>query len=728
MRRRSSGVAVGQMVGGRYRLERRLSPAGGPQGELWQGTDTLAGEAPVALRRLGPELDQERARAIAVRLQGLLHPQVPRFGAAIAAGDDLWLVREWQMGRTYAQLLSARAERQLVFGAGEVLLLLRQLLPVLAALHSQDLLHGDLTPANLLRRDSDGLPVLLDFGVVRGSAGAGEAPLGATPGYAPPELVRGEPAQPWMDLHALGVLALVLLSGDGPEALLDPVSLAWRWPAALDAEPALAALLRRLLSAEPRERFASAGQALVAAQALAMPDSTGPVPRADRTVALVPRSEPSPPQPEAVEPAAGEPSSPDSTSQEAAVEPAAPEPAPPEPDPEPPAPPRLRLVPPPAPTAAQLRPVRTRSRDEQREEAAEGGLWPVLIALVVSAVVGTALGWWWLGRGSQSPPGQPNLGELPTSLPPAEVDQRQQLLNRLRALQIDRGWFLRLVDAALQAQVPERRGRPLGEGLEDAPLRRAWNELAEEWLARVEQLPLALRQRLGSYSDADWSGRQRELVAQGLSPSVLRQLVSGSARNLLPAFAASELPPEPFRQLWYAAAQQTLETLRIEPIDAPTQTTQVLTAEVPASGARLFAIRLPPDHGLALGVSGTPLLQMSLFDADGGPLAPRGPLRVVTVASQKRSPLQLLVINEGVAPTRISLSLRADPPPPAAVPEPPSPADAPPPPEGAAPAPAPSDAAGPGDAAAPATPEAPSAPAESQAAPEIAPEGGPPPR
>jgi serine/threonine-protein kinase len=125
-------------------------------------------------------------------------------------------------------------------------------------------------------------------------------------------------------------------------------------------------------------------------------------------------------------------------------------------------------------------------------------------------------------------------------------------------------------------------------------------------------------------------------------------------------------------------------------------------------------------------VSGTPLLQMSLFDADGSPLAPRGPLRVVTVASQKRSPLQLLVINEGVAPTRISLSLRADPPAPAAVPEPPSPGEAPPPPEGATPAPAPAE--GPGEAAAPATPEAPSAPAESEAIPEIAPDGGPPPR
>jgi serine/threonine-protein kinase len=671
-------VAPGQLIAERYRLERRLSEDVVGQGELWQATDTLAADAPVALRRLGPGADQGRLRERWGRLRELLHPQVPRFGGIFAEGSDLWLVREWQAGRTYDRLLQARAERQLVFGAGEVLLLLRQLLPVLVALHSQDLLHGDLSPANLLRRDSDGLPVLLDFGLVRGTAGDGEPAAGTTPGFAPPELVRGEPAQPWMDLHALAVVALVLLSGDGPETLLDPVTLEWRWPAALDSEPALASALRRLLSRDPRERFATAAQALAALQAVPMPDSTGPVPRADRTVALVPRPEPAAaPPPAEPPPVPSPPSEPPPPSEPSP--PATPPPAP------------LRLVPPPAPTASQLRPPRARSREDEREAAAEGGLWPVLIALVLSAVAGTALGWWWLSRGTVQVPGPSDVGALSNSLPPAEVDQRQQLLNRLRALQIDRGWFLRLVDAALLAQYPERRGRLPGDALEDAPLRRIWNELAEEWLARIEQLPLGLRQRLGAFSDADWNGRQRELVAQGLSPTVLRQLVSGSARSLLSSQAGPGMPPEPFRQIWYAAAQQTLENLRIEPIEAPSQTTLVQTAEVPASGARLFAIRVPPDHGLALGVSGTPLLQMSLFAADGSPLAPRGSLRVVTVGAQKSSPLQLLVTNEGVAPTRISLSLRADPPPPVAPPAsegtgatPPAPSGAEAPAEGAA--------------------------------------------
>ena len=99
----------------------------------------------------------------------------------------------------------------------------------------------------------------------------------------------------------------------------------------------------------------------------------------------------------------------------------------------------------------------------------------------------------------------------------------------------------------------------------------------------------------------------------------------------------------------------------------------MLAAEVPASGARLFPIRLPTGHGLVLGINGSPLLQMSVFSADGTLLEPRGPLRVVTLGAQQGSPVQLLLTNDGVAPAMIRLSLRADPPAPTppTVPEPP---------------------------------------------------------
>ncbi|MBU6249959.1 MAG: phosphotransferase [Cyanobacteria bacterium REEB417] len=618
--------AVGSLIGERYRLEQQLSS--GEQGNLWRASDLLAGDAAVALRELGPTHAPDPVRERWGRLQGVLHPQVPRLGGAIAAGGSLWLVREWQVGRTFEQLRLARLERQLVFGAGEVLLLLRQLLPVLAVLHSQELVHGDLTPANLLRRDSDGLPVLLDFGLVSGLPAA-------TAGYAPPELARGGVPQPWMDLHALGVLALVLVSGKPPAALLDPVTLAWRWPVPLEAEPELQGLLARLITAEPRQRFASTSEALKAFQTLAMPESTGPVPQADRTVVLVP-----PPAPADVQ-----------------LEPEAEAEAELEPEPQAP---QLPPLPAPAPPA--------RSRAEEREEAVEGGVWPVVIALVLSAVVGTALGWWFLNRGRLQPSTPDAALQLPSSLPAVEVDQRQQLLNRLRAMQVDRAWFLRLVDASLLAQFPERGGRLPSDAAADAPLRKVWNELAEDWLAKVEQLPLEIRRRLGSFSNGDWQQRQRSLVAQGLSPAVLRQLVSGSASTLLPGRDTGDIPPEPFRQLWFAAAEQGLANLQIEAIEAQPLETRVLSAQVDAGGARLFPIRLPAGHRLVLGVNGSPLMQMAVFSADGAPLESRGPLRVVSLGAQPRSPVQLLVSNEGVAPALITLSLRADPP---GVPRPP---------------------------------------------------------
>ena len=585
-----------QLIAGRYRLEWQLS--GVEQSELWRASDQLAGDGPVALRRI--PADQEALQAefhnLWPRLQGVLHPQVPRFGELIKQEGDLWLPREWQEGSSYAELLQGRRERQLVFGAGEVLLLLRQLLPPLAVLHSQGLCHGDLSTANLLRRDRDGLPVLLDFG-----------PGGVTPGYAPPERGRGEAPAAWMDLYSLAVVALVLLSGDEPSQLLDPASLEWRLPAALDHEQALKQVLERLLSADAQARFASASAALQALQQLPMPDSTGPVARADRTVVLVP--------------------------------------------------PPVALPVVAAPAESPL----PRSRQEQKEAAAEGRLWPVVIALGASAVLGTGLGWVLLSRGRVSSPTAVPSVQLPSSLPPAEVNQRQQLLNRLRALQIDRGWFLKLVDAGLLAQYPERGGRLPSDSLDDAPLRQVWNQLAEDWLSRVEQLPLELRTRLGRFTAGDWRRRQADLVAQGLSGSVVEQLVSGSAQNLLPGRSGGDIPPEPFRQLWYAAAEQGLANVRIEAIQAQLGETRVVSAAVPASGARLFPIRLPADSRLVLGVNGSPLMQMSLFSADGAVLEARGPLRVVTIGAVKRSPVQLLITNEGLASALITLSLRADP-------------------------------------------------------------------
>lgn len=614
---------IGTLLADRYRLDRCLTAdPSHPQGALWCAEDQMAGGVPVAVRQLQDAEASERIRALWPAMQSVLHPQIPRFGGLLEEQGSLWLVREWQEGSSLLQIQEQRLERQLVFGPGEVLLLLRQLLSPLAVLHAQQLVHGDLNPRNLLRRDQDGLPVLIDFGLLQRS---GEQPVpGASASYAPRAQGRQEPAQAWMDLHALGVTALTLLSGRPPEKLLAAQGDDWSVPADLDLEPSYREVLGRLLSEQGDQRFSTSREALQALQRVTMPESTGPQPRVDRTVVLAP----------------------------VVVAPQAPQPVP-------------DLLPQPQATASGGRDDRTRPRAEQRLQAAEGGIWPVVGALLVSALVGTAIGWFLLSR-SNPPGGAPStepdvIGRSPTaSLPPAEVDQRQLLLSRLRALQVDRSWFLQLVDASLLARFPERGGRLPSDSLEDAPLRRVWNELAEEWLARVEQLPPMLRGRLGRLNNSDWQKQRQTLVQQGVNAKVVEQLVSASAQTLLPGVATGVKPPEPFRQLWFAAALRSLEDVRIESVKARAGAPTVLSSRVPAGGARLISITVPAGRRLVLGINGTPLMQMTVYGSDGDVAADRGPLRVVTLPEDAGSPLQVLVTNDGVSSGLLTLSCRAD--------------------------------------------------------------------
>jgi serine/threonine-protein kinase len=236
-------------------------------------------------------------------------------------------------------------------------------------------------------------------------------------------------------------------------------------------------------------------------------------------------------------------------------------------------------------------------------------------------------------------------------LPPEELDQRQQLFSRLRALQVDRGWFINLVDAS---QLPS-------ESLRDEPLRRVWTELAEEWLARIEQLPPETRARLGRLRAGDWEQPRQRLLQQGIHSRVVEHLVSAAAQDLLPVTMQGQKPAEPFRQLWIAAGMQSLDDVEIERLKArllkPTNT----SLRIPAGGARLVLVEVPAGDALALGIDGTPLMQMMVFGANGRVVEQLGPLRVVRIETAAGSPLQVLVTNEGVSSGVFTLSCRADP-------------------------------------------------------------------
>ena len=322
----------------------------------------------------------------------------------------------------------------------------------------------------------------------------------------------------------------------------------------------------------------------------------------------------------------------------------------------------------------------TRMTPSQRDKAAEGQVWPVVAALVLSALLGTAIGWFLLSRGSgskQPPVLQSQRLDQPrdASAPSKDPEARQQLLNRLRALQIDRTWFLRLVDSSWLSRFPERGGRLPSASLEDAPLRQVWDDLAEEWLARVEQLPPGSRARLGQLETKDWEQQRQVLVQRDVHPRVIQALVSAAARTLLPGDVRGGSAEEPYRQLWIAAAMERVQGIGIDTISARSGEATIRSLRVPSAGARLITVEVPEGTSLVLGINGTPLMEMTVFGSQGQLLAAKGPLRVVSLPSTAGSPVQVLVVNDGVASGVLTLSCRADAPPMAV--EEPEPADDP---------------------------------------------------
>ena len=309
-----------------------------------------------------------------------------------------------------------------------------------------------------------------------------------------------------------------------------------------------------------------------------------------------------------------------------------------------------------------------RASASQRERAAEGRVGPVVAALVISALLGTLIGWLFLSRGPESEQSVAAQSERVEPEPDASAlsqasGGRQQLLNRLRALQINRTWFLKLVDSSWLSRFPERGGRLPSASVEDAPLRQVWEDLSEEWLSRVEQLPPAIRARLGQLDNQDWDKQKQILIQQDVHPRVIQELVTAAARNVLPGDVSAGPVEEPYRQLWIAAAIETLKGISIDTIAARSVEVTTRSLRVSSGGARLIAVTVPAGSSLVLGINGTPLMEMTVFGSQGQVLAARGPLRVVSLPAEAGSPVQVLVVNDGVASGVLTLSCRADAPP-----------------------------------------------------------------
>lgn len=212
-------------------------------------------------------------------LHQLHHAQIPQFRELFQVKwqnrELFFLVQDYVEGKTYEQLLDDRRNRGLTFSESEAVELLQQLLPVLKYIHRSSIVHRDISPDNIILRDLDQKPVLIDFGVVKAAATqavhSGQTLVGK-PGYAPVEQLHKGSADPSSDLYALAVTIVVLLTGREAQSLFDPMNFTCQWKQYTHPSPAFAQIIDRMLSNRPRDRYHSA-QDVIDALSMVSPGS-----------------------------------------------------------------------------------------------------------------------------------------------------------------------------------------------------------------------------------------------------------------------------------------------------------------------------------------------------------------------------------------------------------------------------------------------------------------------
>lgn len=227
----------------------------GATGEVWRAVDLATGET-VALKRLREGADVEAVDALrreAALLSALDTPYVVRLRAVVGSV----LVLDHAAGGSLAALLARRG----ALDPGEVVTIAAPLAQALSAAHARGLVHGDVTPANVLFT-ADGMPLLSDLGLAR-LAGERLATVDGTAEYVDPAVAAGGEPDAAADVWALAAVCHHLLAGAPPHGgssvgeVLSSAVAGERAPLGLlapTAPRALVSVVEAALVADPAER------------------------------------------------------------------------------------------------------------------------------------------------------------------------------------------------------------------------------------------------------------------------------------------------------------------------------------------------------------------------------------------------------------------------------------------------------------------------------------------
>jgi eukaryotic-like serine/threonine-protein kinase len=214
--------SIGQRLAGRYRLDARIGS--GAFATVFRARDLrlerdVAVKILLASHALDPTVAARFEREALV-LAAISHPNVVAIHdvepGGPSTGSEPFFVMDLCAGGSLADHLAA--SRTGFLSPEELIPILIDVAAGLEALHARGIVHRDLKPSNILL--AHGRAQIADLGIA--AAGPSElTAIGTTVGtlaYLAPEQLSGRPASPASDVHALGAVAFLGLTGRLPGA------------------------------------------------------------------------------------------------------------------------------------------------------------------------------------------------------------------------------------------------------------------------------------------------------------------------------------------------------------------------------------------------------------------------------------------------------------------------------------------------------------------------------
>ncbi|WP_159056655.1 serine/threonine-protein kinase [Streptomyces yokosukanensis] len=257
---------AGYRVGGRYRL---TEPVGrGGMGVVWQARDELL-DRRVAVKCARPD-DARAAKRLMTEARcaaRLHHPNIVAVFDYVSDGGACWIVMEYVPSRSLAQRVAERGP----LSPQEAGSIGGQIAAALAKSHGEGVVHGDVTPENILITE-DGVARLTDFGIARAlwsevtqtGTHTTTGTVRGKPRYLAPEVAKGRTPDAKADVFSLGATLFAAIEGRSPYGQFEHVmgylarALEGHVDAPREAGP-LTEPLTALLEVEPGKRPDAAG-------------------------------------------------------------------------------------------------------------------------------------------------------------------------------------------------------------------------------------------------------------------------------------------------------------------------------------------------------------------------------------------------------------------------------------------------------------------------------------